>query len=143
MVKRLLAKYAVGDSSVMKSVILDRFVNAFSEFNLPPVLQERLFKQAKDVLDVKESEDKLTTAAANRVYARNADTRAGRADARAALSSQQDLSKGALELDTSKKTQTARIKQLNAQADEAVTNSNIATRSLAKMDREATEGKNC
>ena len=141
MVRRLLAKYAVGDFSVMKSVILDRFVNAFSEFNLPPVLQERLLKQAKDVLDVKESEDKLTTAAANRVYARNADTRAGRADARAALSSQQDLSKGALELDVSKKTQAARIKQLNAQADEAVTNSNIATRTLAKMDREAAEGK--
>ncbi|CAB4145067.1 hypothetical protein UFOVP657_42 [uncultured Caudovirales phage] len=141
MVKRLLAKYAVGDSSVMKSVILDRFVNAFSEFNLPPALQERLVKQAKDVLDVKETEDKLTTAAANRVYARNADARAGRTEARSQGMHNVEKAGKELALRQANETYRADIKRINAQAEEAVTNSKIASQQLAKMERDVTEGK--
>jgi hypothetical protein len=125
----------------MKSVILDRFVNAFSEFNLPPALQERLFKQAKDVLDVKETEDKLVTSSANRVYAKNADARAERAEARSQGMHNVDKAGKELSLRQANETYRADIKRIKAQADEAVTNSAIASQQLAKMEREAKEGK--
>jgi hypothetical protein len=69
MITRLLSKHAVGDTAIMKNVLLQLFANKFNEYALPPALTEKLVKGAKDALDVidKRSEiegQRITQAAA-------------------------------------------------------------------------------
>jgi hypothetical protein len=72
----LLGKYATGDASVMKSVILDRFLSNFNEFSLPATVTERLVKSAKDVLDIKKDEESIKSTVQARTFGANAEKRA-------------------------------------------------------------------
>jgi len=134
MINRLLSKYATGDASVMKSVILDRFLNGFNEFSLPATVTERLVKSAKDVLDIKKDEESIKSTVQARTFGANAEKRAQ-------TQHQLDIKAKTQGIVFDEKTAKTREDMLKQQATNAVTEGLIQSERLAQMQREAKAGK--